>query len=104
MESLAKSDIFFFITTLCVFLITALLLVILWNVLRITKSLREIITRIKDETDGIADDIATLRTDIKENNFGFKPLLSFFRGKKARTTKRSANSERGSKNSSDGAK
>jgi hypothetical protein len=104
MESIVKSDFFFFITTLCVLLITAFLLVIFWNVLRMTKSLREIITRIKDETDGIADDIAMLRNDIKENNFGFKSLLSFFRGKNASTTKRSATSERGSKKSSDGAK
>lgn len=82
MESIVKSDIFFFVTTLCVIAITVFLVMILINIFYITKNIRGILDTIQKETDDIENDIATLRTIIKENQFGLKPLLHSLKKKK----------------------
>jgi F0F1-type ATP synthase membrane subunit b/b' len=88
MESIVKSDIFFFVTTICVFIITALLVMILVNVLHITKSVREILDKVKEEADGIVNDIAAFRTNLRENFFGLKPILESFKKQKNEVVKK----------------
>ena len=87
MESIVKSDIFFFVTTICVFIITALLVMILVNVLHITKNVREVVDKIKEETDGITNDIAAFRAILRENQFGLKPILEALKKKKGEVVK-----------------
>jgi hypothetical protein len=87
MESIVKSDIFFFVTTICVFIVTALLIMILSNVLHITKSVMEIIDRVKGEADGMANDVAAFRAMLRENQFGLKPILESLKQKKAEVVK-----------------
>jgi septal ring factor EnvC (AmiA/AmiB activator) len=87
MESIVKSDIFFFVTTICVFIITALIVMILSNVLHIAKSVREIVDKAKGEADGIASDIAAFRAMIRDSQFGLKPLLESLKKKKSEVEK-----------------
>lgn len=87
MESIVKSDIFFFVTTICVFIVTALLVMILVNVLHVTKRVREILDKVKGETDGIAKDISAFRAMLRENQFGLKPILEALKKKKTETEK-----------------
>lgn len=87
MESIVKSDIFFFITTICVFIITALLVMILVHVLHITKNVREMVDKVKEETDGITNDIAAFRAVLRENQFGLKPILEALKNKKTEVIK-----------------
>ncbi|MBI2120078.1 MAG: hypothetical protein HYT94_00460 [Parcubacteria group bacterium] len=88
MESIVKSDIFFFITTVCVLVITVFVVMILLNVLRVTRSVREIAEKAKGEAEGFASDIAAFRAMLRENQFGLKPLREAFRRKKSATEKR----------------
>jgi hypothetical protein len=87
MESVVKSDIFFFVTTVCVFVVTALLVMILSNVLYITKNIRAILDTVKGETDGLAGDFAAFRAMLRENQFGLKPVMESLKKKKAEVEK-----------------
>lgn len=87
MESLVKSDIFFFITTLCVIAITVLVIMILCHVLHIVRIARKTVDRVHGEAEGIADDFAELRETLKKNQYGLKPILD---GIKKKTAKRPA--------------
>ncbi len=75
MESLAKSDIFFFITTVCVVAVTVLVVMILFNVLRIVRKARKTIDRIQNEADGFIADVSELRDTLRKNQFGLKPIF-----------------------------
>ena len=79
MESLLKSDIFFFITSLCVLAITALLLTVLWNVLHVVRRMRKHVDLFYNEIDGILHDVCNFRTTLRENQFGLKPVFDAIR-------------------------
>ena len=95
MESFAKSDAFFFITTICVFIVTALLVMILVEVLRIIKNVRHITDHLHSEAKNLASDFATFRAMLMDNQFGFKPIFDgmkkagsvFSKGKPKKTTR-----------------
>lgn len=61
---------------------------ILVNVLHVTKSVREILDRVKGEADGIMNDIADFRTNLRENLFGLKPILESFKKQKNEVAKK----------------
>jgi len=75
MESIVKADIFFFVTTICVFVVTALLVMILSHVLHIVRTVRKTVDRIHGEAYGLANDFAELREEIRKNQFGLKPIF-----------------------------
>jgi hypothetical protein len=84
MESIVKSDIFFFITAICVFAVTALILMILAHILHIVRRLRNSLDRIHVETDGFLEDFSAFRSSLRENQFGLKPVFDAVK-KKAET-------------------
>lgn len=88
MEALVKSDIFFFITTICIVVITVLVVMILLNVLRVTRNVREVVEKAKSEAEGFVSDIAAFRAMVRENEFGLKPIREAFRKKTAAVGKR----------------
>jgi hypothetical protein len=75
MESILKSDVFFFVTTICVFIVTALVVMILVEVLRMAKNIRHITDRLKGEVHNLATDFAAFRVILQDNQFGFKPIF-----------------------------
>lgn len=65
MNSIVKSDVFFFITGLCVILLTIVGLVVLYYLTKIFKDIKHIAQTAKTEVDHIAEDVDDFRKDIK---------------------------------------
>lgn len=89
MESIAKSDIFFFVTTISVIVVTLVLVVALAYIIRIASDLKHIAGRAKQETDEIADDLKSARIALKEKGKTFATVLStlWFLRKKRKSKK-----------------
>ena len=80
-ESLLKSDVFFFVTTVAVILITLGFVIGLVYLIKILNTLKRISLRAEKTANMVADDIAELRDSIKEKGFSPKRILGFFMGK-----------------------
>jgi len=65
MNSIIKSDIFFFITGLSVVVLTLVGLMVLYYLAKIFKDIKHIAQTAKTEVDNIAKDVETYRKDIK---------------------------------------
>ncbi len=72
MDSLLKSDIFFFITAIGIIVLFAVLIVALWFAIRFLRHAEYVAKKIRIESDNISDDIAEIRADIKEKVRGGK--------------------------------
>ncbi|HZX50378.1 MAG TPA: hypothetical protein VFE94_04540 [Candidatus Paceibacterota bacterium] len=66
METFVKADIFFFVTTVAIFLVTILLAVALVYAIRILRDVQHMVRRAKEESDGLFEDISQLRAFIRE--------------------------------------
>lgn len=66
MESILKSDIFFFITSIAVICITLVSLLILFYFIKAARHIEYIAKRIRNGSDIIADDMAEIRAAFKE--------------------------------------
>lgn len=78
MSEILQANIFFFITSIAVIVLTFLLSVTLYHFIKIMKSVRKIIERVETESQAIADDVERLRTFITEESF----LSRFFTSKR----------------------
>jgi|YelNatPaOPRAMG01_1025707.scaffolds.fasta_scaffold14155_1 5-bromo-4-chloroindolyl phosphate hydrolysis protein len=91
MDTLIHADIFFFITTIAVIVISIILGVVLYYLVKILKNVRDITESVKEETNLIRKDIQDARENIKVEGFKLKHLISFFssflKDKKGRKTK-----------------
>ncbi|MES2059724.1 MAG: hypothetical protein V4438_01705 [Patescibacteria group bacterium] len=76
MDTAARSDTFFFITTICVILVTVIAVVAGAYAIRIIADVKYITKRAKKETDEIADDLKNAREHIKQKGSGLFSLLS----------------------------
>ena len=65
MENLIQSDIFFFITSIAVIVVTIFILIILWYVVRILKNVKDVSDIIKKESFFVLNDLSGLRERIK---------------------------------------
>jgi len=74
METLIKADLFFFITTIVVMVLGAFLTVAAIYLIKILRELKNITTRVKEETDEIIDDAHEFRENIKKEEV----RMSFF--------------------------
>jgi hypothetical protein len=72
-------NIFFFITTVAVILITIALTLVLWRISRILKHIEHISEQAALESDDIRHDLASMRTDIRRGKGRLKSLFSFFK-------------------------
>ncbi|MEI6478875.1 MAG: hypothetical protein WCO18_01135 [bacterium] len=78
MESLIKSDVFFFVTTICVVLITILFAVILIYLIRVFKDIDFLSKKIKQEGEEIINDAHNIRMDLKTGAKKASDILSIF--------------------------
>ena len=87
MDTVAKSDFFFFVTTIAVIVVTLVLIVALTYVIRIASDIKYISKRAKEETDDIADDIRSARENLKSKGKLFATLFTslWALGKKKKT-------------------
>jgi len=80
METLVKADIFFFVATIALALITVGFIVAMIYVVRILNDVKYVSKRAKEETDKIVKDVGMLRRFLK---FGLKnKIKKVFKGSK----------------------
>ena len=87
MNEFVKMDVFFFITTIAVVILSIFGVIILWRVSCIFKHIEHISEQISLESDSIRSDLAEVRSDIRSGKGRLKSLFNFF----GTTVKRSAN-------------
>jgi len=83
-----KSEIFFFITSIAVVIITILLGVLATYLIRILRNVDDISAKAKDEAGLIKEDIAELRENVKTEGAKVKHLVKFFNNLKGRKSKK----------------
>lgn len=97
MDSLLKSDIFFFISSLSVVLITVVVVIIGLRILPILRDIRKVVSVFKEEGEKILKDVETVRETIKERSTAAKntfAIISSFLTPKKRGKTKSANREK----------
>ncbi len=75
-----EANIFFFITSIAVIVFTLLMCIVLYHVLKVVKSIRNIIERIEAGSEVIAEDAAHMRAYFTEGSFLSKIVGAFFGG------------------------
>jgi len=93
MDAIAKSDIFFFITTVCVVLFTLVTLVVGAYVWTIIADVRYIVRKAKDGADEIADDLQAIRETLKDRGRTIGSILSAFFAFRAKKKSRKKSDE-----------
>jgi predicted Holliday junction resolvase-like endonuclease len=73
-----KLDIFFFVTTIAVVILTLLLVVLIVYIIKISRDIKYISKRARNEADLISQDLSELRENVKEKGLKLKYLMSFF--------------------------
>ena len=92
MDSLMKSEIFFFIATIAVGVLSVLCAIALYYVLRILNDVKDISRKVRGETVKITDDIEEFREIVKEEGWpGVYQTLKKFISGKGRTHKTNKN-------------
>ncbi len=61
METLVKADIFFFVATICLIIITAILAVGCYYLVQVLNKLNRISTKVQEESDNFINDVAAVR-------------------------------------------
>ncbi len=89
METIMKSEVFFFITSIAVVIVTILLGILAMYIIRILRNVDDISKKAKDEAGLIKEDIAELRDNIKTEGAKVKHFVNFFNNLKGRKNKKS---------------
>ena len=82
MESILKSEIFFFISSISVVLITVIFIIIGFYLIKIMKNFSHISESLKNTVDGATSSLEEVGEHIKES-----PMFTFFFGKKRKSKK-----------------
>jgi len=93
MGEVLQANVFFIITSIAVVLFTLLLCFLLYQVIKILKSVRTIVDRIEEGSEVIAEDIANLREYFKEGSF-FSHLMGLFFGNRNTGSERKSTRKR----------
>jgi len=86
MESVLKSDIFFFITSIVVIAIGVGAVIIISYVINILRDVKDVSKTVKQETKEIAEDISQMRTRVKSGS-AVVGIVTFFKRLFARSKK-----------------
>jgi hypothetical protein len=79
METLIHADIFFFISTIWMVIISAIAVFILWNVALIIKDLIYISRKIREGSDVVSQDLHDLHTAIRTEGANIKSVSRYFK-------------------------
>lgn len=79
MEAFMKADIFFFITTLAVTLVTAGVIIALYYAIKILRNVRDVSDRVEAGSKALQEDFTELRVKVKESGFSLRLLREFLR-------------------------
>ena len=75
-EQIAQSNIFFFVTTVSVVVLSILLSIVLVQIIRILRTVKEVSDTVKEEGKNIVSDIGFLRNSLKEKSKTFSSLAT----------------------------
>ena len=78
-ESLIHADIFFFISTIALVLISIGIIVAIVYVIKILKNVREVTDKIKDESSEIVADLKKLRASLRDEGVKWKHVADLAR-------------------------
>jgi len=78
MTEFYKMDVFFFVTTIAVIILTLLLGVLIVYIIKISRDIKYISYKAKNEADLISHDLSDLRQNVKDKGAKMKYFLSFF--------------------------
>jgi uncharacterized protein YoxC len=95
MDSLARSDIFFMVTTGAVIIVGILFVVAFVYVIRILRDARDVTKKVRDEAVKIADDVGTLRATVSDEvsklrGFADDMARTFAQGMKSKRKERTS--------------
>lgn len=100
MADLAKSDVFFVITTAAVIVITVIVAVLLAYLFIIIRDVKEVVRKVKEESGEVIEDVKELRHRLREQGSALgrasavaRFFKSAFLGKRSRTKKSKAKDE-----------
>jgi len=79
MTEILQANLFFFITAIAVIVFTLLLCFVLYQVIKILKSIRRIVDRIDEGSEMIAEDMENFRSFVTEGSL-VSQLIGFFMG------------------------
>lgn len=94
MESVLKSDIFFFITSFVVILLGVAGLVIAAQIYRVLKEIERIAKNTSQATEWILEDFDEMREAIREKGLRLRFFLNFFKGLFERNSRATRSSKR----------
>jgi hypothetical protein len=79
MDTVAKADIFFFVTTIFVGILGVVMVIVAVYFIKILRDLKDISSIVKSETEQIAVDVENLRLDVRRHGFNFPAMIRFIR-------------------------
>lgn len=88
MTSLLKSDIFFFVTTLCTIVLSAFLIAVFHKGYLILKHAEKIMKSLQNTTAKLEQDFDDVRIGIRDGEIGFRDFLAFLLVKSSKKNKR----------------
>ncbi len=103
-ELILQTNIFFYITSFAVVMVTAVVIVILYYVLKIVRNIAEITDTVRKGVRSVSDGVDTVKKMVEEGESKIMPIMSFVahqaerfgsgaKPKRARRTKREEDSE-----------
>jgi hypothetical protein len=78
MDQFIQQDIFFFVTTIAVLLVSLLLSILLMYFIKIAHTTNYILKKVKVETDIISGELGELRRNIRKEGVRIKHFTKFF--------------------------
>ncbi len=87
MQSIMKADIFFFITSISIVLLTVIFIIIGFYVIKITKNFSDISEKLKQSVDSATDELKDMGEHVRQS-----PIFSFIFGRPKKTKKRNPES------------
>lgn len=87
MNEVLHANIFFFITSVAVVAFTILLCILLYQVIKIARSIRRIVERVEAGSEVIAEDMEQLRSFVLEGSI-ISHIVQFFMGSRTGTKSR----------------
>ena len=88
MSEMLQTNIFFVITSVAVVVFTLFLCVILYQIIKILRSIRRVVERVDEGSEVIAEDVSQLRAYVTEGSL-VSQVMSFIMGHKSKKTSRS---------------
>ncbi len=79
MTTLIHADVFFFLATIWMFIISGIVAYILWHVAHIMKDLRHISSKIREGSDSLSGDLRDLHTLIHTEGAVVKSIFKYFK-------------------------